>query len=215
MRVVKMTKHNGKAFIDANILIYAHSYKNVDAFEWINQLYKDIYSHKMVLDELLMSGVREKVASFIENEIWTLFDPDDETHLSEEMYSIYNAYVRDVQEAFRELDIKKEKEGRPLKNTNDLGEIHCLAAALLLNATIICSNDHDIKEVIADTPLKITIDEEKDSILIQRDTLEDFCCDVIQYNIEKRSIVRKFFKATQPERLERLDKRLQDFDEKH
>ncbi len=36
-------------------------------------------------------------------------------------------------------------QGRFLKNTNDLGEMHSLAAAMLLSAGIICSNDLDIR----------------------------------------------------------------------
>ena len=50
-------------------------------------------------------------------------------------------------------------QGRLLKGTNDLGEIHCLAAALLLSATIICSNDGDIQEVIDDNQLEVASEE--------------------------------------------------------
>lgn len=202
-------KRDGKVFIDANILIYAHSYKHTDVFEWINSLYEEIYIHKMVLDELILGPVRQKVESFIEAQKWILFDPDDETTLSEDMFSIYDAYVRDIQRAFRKLDEKKQHEGRPLKNTSDLGEMHCLAAAMLLSANIICSNDYDIREIIVDTPLMITLNEEEDSVLIQQDTLEDFCYYVIVYEIGKRKTVRKFFKLIQPDRLDQLDKRIQ------
>ena len=113
-----------------------------------------------------------------------------------------------MREAFYQLNVKKEAEGRRLKNTNDLGEIHSLAAAMLLSAGIICSNDFDIREVIEDTPIYVTVEEEEESILMEQDTLEDFCYFVVSYGIAERSIVRKFFKAIQPQNLEKLDSRI-------
>lgn len=202
-------KREGKAFIDANVIIHANVFERADVFQWINDLYEEIYIHIEVLNELKVSSVKKKVIQFVESGQWRLFDPEEETYIpTEEMYDLYIKYVRDIQDAFRQLDEKKVKQGRPLKNTNDLGEIYSLAAAMLLSAGIICSNDFDIREVIEDTPIRITENEEKESILMQQDSLEDFCFFVITHGVADKSTVRKFLKATHSHRISNLDFRL-------
>lgn len=201
-------KRKGKVFIDANILIHAASYQSADVFQWINELYEEIYIHKAVLDELRISSVRQKVEMYIEQGAWYMFDPDDEATLSDDLFAIYEGYMHDMRQAFADLNQKKIREDRSLKHTNDLGEMHCLAAAVLLGASIICSNDYDIKEVIEDASVKVTIDEENESIFVEQDTLVDFCYYVIRKEITSRSVARKFLKATQPGKVSNLDRRL-------
>ena len=200
-----MNKRGGKVFVDANILVYADAYQADDVFHWIHQLYDQVYIHKMVLDELLQSRVRQKVQSYLDSNQWHLFDPDDENHLCNELYEIYEVYVQQITAAFRKLDFKKQTTGRRLKGTNDLGEIHCLSAALLLNATIICSNDLDIQEVIDDNQLVILSLDEQKNIPLTQDTLTDFCFHVCRYRIASATKVRKLIKTFQKERLATLD----------
>lgn len=202
-------KRKGKVFIDANMIIHAGSFQKTDVFQWLNQLYEEIYIHIEVLNELQVASVRKKADEFIASGQWILFDPQAETLIpTEELYDLYVIYLRGMREAFYQLDVKKEAEGRRLKNTNDLGEIHSLAAAMLLSAGIICSNDLDIREVIEDAPIYITIEEDEESVLMEQDTLEDFCCFVISHEIAERSMVRKFFKAIQPQKIEKFDRRI-------
>lgn len=202
-------KRKGKAFIDANIIIHAGSFQKTDVFQWINHLYEEIYIHTEVLKELQVPSIRKKAEELIASGQWILFDPQEEAIIpTEDLYDLYLIYLGEMREAFHQLDVKKEAEGRRLKNTNDLGEIHSLAAAMLLSASIICSNDFDIREVIEDTPIYITVEEEEESALMEQDTLEDFCYFVISFGIAERSVVRKFFKAIQPQNIEKLDRRI-------
>jgi rRNA-processing protein FCF1 len=203
-----MTMRKGKVFIDANIIKYATDYQKMDVFSWINALYEEIYIHQSVLEELVVTSLRQKAEEMLQSKQWKLFNPDEESTLSDELFPLYESYVKDVRNSFRQLDEKKQVEGRPLKHTNDIGEIHSLAAAMILSANIICSNDFDIREVIEDAPIMITIDEEKDSILIEQDTLEDFCFYVVKFDIAKIKIVRKFFKSIQPNKLEQFEQRI-------
>lgn len=193
-------KYEGKVFIDANIIIYAETFEKEDVFDWINQLYDEIYIHKEVLDELLIPALKQKINNFIEKGHWILFDPNkDDSIQNEGMYELYLAYLEQVKKGFFQLDKKKELAGRDKKNTTDIGEIHSMAAAMLISARIICSNDYDIREVIEDTPIIIAPeDEEADSYLLEQHTLEDFCISVCSYGIAKKSSVRKFYKAINP-----------------
>lgn len=201
-------KRSGKVFIDANIIIHAESFQKADVFGWLHGLYEEVYIHKTVLDELRISSVRMKVETFIAEKKWILFDPADENTVSDETYELYQSFVRDMQDAFHQLNEKKAEEKRYLKHTNDLGEIHSMAAAMLLSANIICSNDLGIREVIDDFQIFITVNEDEGSVLLEQDTLEDFCYYVIVYDIDKRSLARKFFKSIQPDRIQVLDDRL-------
>ncbi|PJO44892.1 hypothetical protein [Lysinibacillus xylanilyticus] len=179
----------------------------------IDALYDEVYIHKVVYDELLLSEVKQNVDAKL-NDGWILFDPDDEDALSDYRYEIYNQYLVDVKQGFTDLDEKKTREGRPLKYTNDLGEMHSLAAAMLLGASIIFSNDYDILEDIKDSELRITVDEAEDSELIQHDTLVDFCFYLVVFDIEAKANVRKFLKAIQPFKVSVLDERLKQFQPK-
>ncbi|MDM5246124.1 hypothetical protein [Lysinibacillus sp. G4S2] len=202
-----MKKRKGKVLIDSNILIFATEYKIINVFQLIDALYDEVYIHKMVYDELLLNEVKQNVDAKLKDG-WILFDPDDEVTLSDDIYEIYNRYLVDVKQGFDDQNEKKKREGRPLKHTNDLGEMHCLAAAMLLGASIIFSNDYDIREIIQDSKLCITVDEAEESVLIQHDTLLDFCCYLVVFEIETKSNVREFLKAIQPLKVSGLDERL-------
>lgn len=195
-------------FIDANIIIHAASFRQADVFDWLNRLYGRIIIHIEVLEELKISSVREKVEVLIAEGKWTLFNPESEVSIeTDALYELYLVYLQEVRLAFEQLDEKKIREGRPLKHTNDLGEIHSLAAARLLSAELICSDDADIREVITDADLRVINYEDKE-VLIRQHTLIDFCIHLQRYDIVKRSMVRKFFKSIRPHDIQRLDKQM-------
>lgn len=204
-----MNKRPGKVFVDTNILLHADMYQHDNIFDWIDALYEEVYIHQMVLDEILSARARKKVTQYIDDGRWRLFNPDDENCLSDDLYVIYEGYVKQIKQAFRALDQKKVTQGRRLKGTNDLGEIHCLAAALLLSATIICSNDGDIQEVIDDNELEVVSQDEQQNMKLVQDTLRDFCYYICLHEIASGPKVRKLLKAFQKEKLHELDTLLQ------
>lgn len=195
-------------FIDANIIIHAASFRQADVFDWLNRLYGRIIIHIEVLEELKISSVREKIEVLIAEGKWTLFNPESEVSIeTDALYELYLVYLQEVRVAFEQLDEKKIREGRPLKHTNDLGEIHSLAAARLLSAELICSDDADIREVITDADLRVINYEDKE-VLIRQHTLIDFCMHLQRRDIVKRSMVRKFFKSIRPHDIKRFDKQM-------
>lgn len=195
-------------FIDANIIIYAVSFRQADVFDWLNRLYGRILIHVEVLEELKISSVREKVDVLIAEGRWTLFNPESEVSIeTDALYDLYLVYLQEVRLAFEQLDEKKIREGRPLKHTSDLGEIHSLAAARLLSADLICSDDADIHEVITDADLRV-INYDEEEVLIRQHTLIDFCLNLRRHDIVKRSEVRKFFKSVRPQDMNRFDKQM-------
>lgn len=197
-------------FIDANIIIHAASFRQANVFDWINSLYGQILIHVEVLNELKTSSVRDKVDAFINDGKWALFDPESEASIAtDDLYDLYLVYLTEVRFAFQQLDEKKKREGRPLKHTSDLGEIHSLAAARLISAGLICSDDADIREVIKDAELYIVNQEEQET-LIRQHTLLDFCIHLKRYEVVKRSQIRKFFKTIRPRDLDILDIHIDD-----
>ncbi len=195
-------------FIDANIIIHAASFRQADVFDWLNRLYERILVHVEVLEELKISSVREKVDVLIAEGRWTLFNPESEVSIeTDALYDLYLVYLQEVRMAFEQLDEKKIREGRPLKHTSDLGEIHSLAAARLLSADLICSDDADIREVITDADLRV-INEDEEEVLIRQHTLIDFCMNLKRHDIVKRSTVRKFFKSIRPRDLNQFDEQM-------
>lgn len=76
---------------------------------------------------------------------------------------------------------------------------------MLLSATIICSNDGDIQEIIEDNQLEVASIDEAYNIRILQDTLVDFCFYTIRHGIASESKARKFLKAFQKDKLHELD----------
>lgn len=183
----------GRVFIDTNIINVAVIYKRENIIEWINNLYEEIYIHSSVLNELLIN--RFYAEQQIQHGNWILFNPDDENCLSDEEYIIYESYKENVQDGFYRLIEKKKRQGREIKITSNIGEIDSLAAALFLSAKIICSNDYEIREVIANDGFYTAASEEDIPQLITQDTIEDFCVYCVEYGIATKKAVRKLFKV--------------------
>ncbi|MGO4546778.1 hypothetical protein AB4Z29_18435 [Paenibacillus sp. 2TAB23] len=200
----------GKVFVDSNILIHAATFRSANVFSWIDSQYSEIYIHQVVLKELLKSEVRKPVEDYIAQGKWKLFNPEDEKALTDEDFALYQSYFRDMREAFAKLDEKKKAQNRPIKHTNNLGEIHSLAAALLIGASIICSNDYDIGEVIQDTPILVTWDEDNPNKLMEQDTLVDFCYYTIKEDPTKSRVVRKFLNVIDSNKVTELDRLIKD-----
>lgn len=184
----------GKVFIDANIINFAAVYEKNDILDWINRLYEEVYIHISVLNELLLKTVRDKAQKMIDDKIWVLFDPDNPECLSEDSFVIYERFANAIKNGFQRLEMKKKLEGREVKNTSNFGEIESLAAAMVISANFICSNDFDIREVIQDEKLFVSPNEEDTPQLIKQDTVEDICFLSVQQSISSRKEVRQFFK---------------------
>lgn len=80
----------------------------------------------------------------------------------------------------------------------------------MLGASIICSNDYDIKEVIQDTPIYVTYDEAFTNALLKQDTLVNFCFYTIKYGVEKSRVVRRFLNVVDDSRVSDLCRLLED-----
>lgn len=197
---------DGIVFLDANILIHADRYDSDNVFVWLEQVYDDIYIHNEVFKEIQNKELKLFVQSKFDDKSWTLFDQTDEALLSEEEYDEFETYVTIVRDAFRKVHRWKEQQGIPVKDKKNTGELYSLAAALLLNARYICSNDFEISQVIEKGDLRVMISEEEDELIVH-DTLLDFCS--LAY---ASGIPRKKVKAF----LRRSDlKRIDDFDRRH
>lgn len=146
------------------------------------------------MKELLIQPIRDKVQSLIDKRVWILFNPDDPECISDDEFIIYESYVDLVKEGFKHLDIKKQQQGRVVKRTSNIGEIDSLAAAMLISANYICSNDYDIREVIQDEKLSVSLDEHLPPVLIEQDTIEDICYLCVEMKIASKKEVRQFFK---------------------
>lgn len=208
--------HREAAIVDANMLNYAYKVGFVDVFGWFNRLYSKIYIHQEVLNEILEPSVKRKVVGFIDDKIWTLYDPEDEDCVSDEQKVIYDDAVSKVRRGFRNLKERKRSLGQKVKNTRNEGEIHTISAALLLGANIISSNDYEIAEVVDAEQFTVYSEELEDIVLIQQHTLEDFCVFCTQHGIASRKDMRKVFKIALAddkklsEKLKALDRRLDD-----
>lgn len=185
----------GKVFIDANVLNFAAVYQNSNVWNWLNELYETVYIHVSVLNELLIKQVQDKVQEMIDDHTWILFDPDDPGCISDEQFVIYERFKDLIKQGFVRLSIKKKQEGREVKHTSNIGEIDSLAAAMFLSANFICSNDYEIRELIQDENLCVSLSEEQPPQLIIQDTIEDLCVLIVEAGISSKKEVRKFFKV--------------------
>ncbi|MEH6941856.1 hypothetical protein [Bacillus sp. JJ722] len=207
----------GKVFIDTNMIKYAHVVEKVDMFDWLQKVYESIYIHKEVLDELYGTEAYTVASHLVADGTWELFNPDDANCLDMVQKLLYDEQLKLVEDAFRELSRRKKADGKTVKTTNNTGEIHSLAAALILNAEIISSNDYEIREIIEYEKFTIISDVSNNRMLIQQDTLEDFCVLCVKHGIaDNRKQVKTLLSVALrgdpklKEKKEKLDERLRD-----
>ncbi|ANZ63142.1 hypothetical protein AYR62_02870 [Secundilactobacillus paracollinoides] len=178
------------AFIDTNILLYAAFFKKYSVFDWVDGLYKEIIIHRVVLDELLTE--RAYINAEIVKRHWKIFD---DRSLSEAESSVYKNYVHMVQAGFKKVNRKRQVAGKRVKTTANRGEIGSIAACLLTDTPLICSNDFDIREVVLDQNY-VYVDLYGEEHLIIQDSLEDFCFYCVHDLHVPVSHVRQFLKST-------------------
>lgn len=206
-----MTDRTNKVFIDSNMLMFAAEFQKADVFEWMDQLYDEIYIHQEVLNELILPSMKSKVETFLSTGRWQLFIP--RTHLSNPEFEVYQERLSDVKYAFSQMRLNAIKAGELVKSTTDLGEIATLAACMMIGAQIICSNDFDIRKIVEQEDYCIFTDE-ADLPIIQ-DSAEDFCFHCYKNGIANRKDVRKFFghifretPSIRQRKMDQLDNRL-------
>lgn len=188
-----MSNRSDKVFIDSNMIIFAADFQQANVFDWINELYQNVYIHKEVYNELLFPSVKNTIDGLIAGGKWSLFDPKSVTSLSPIEQEIYQQRLTDVKDAFHRMNLQRIAAGKRPKTVSNLGEIATIAACLMINAGIICSNDFDIRTVVVMEDYRILL-EDKDE-LINQDSAEDFCVYCVQQNVVSRKLVRNFYKT--------------------
>lgn len=127
------------------------------------------------------------------------------------MYYLLRSQVTDN---MLSLNKKRRSAGQIIKHTANTGEISILAACLLINGNIICSNDSDVRDVIAQEQYQILDIGTQQDVTIRQENLIDLCVKVQELGIAKRKDVRKFYGAIIGNRknreklIETLDSRL-------
>ncbi|MEK4277673.1 hypothetical protein [Paenibacillus sp. FSL R7-0026] len=183
-------------FIDANIIFYIHDIKQHNFPDVIERVYKKVMIHPEVLKELSLSG-----KAFANDKIrygkWILFDDSKLTTTEQRMY-LNN--ITDIDEKLDEIDNRRGKE-----ESAGTGEIYSLAAASVINAEYICSNDYSIKDVIQELPLIVypNGDDEQEPDFIKQHRFLDLCRIICEGNLLERNQVFKCYKTAL--RLVKLD----------
>ncbi|QFT91166.1 hypothetical protein FIU87_21170 [Bacillus sp. THAF10] len=190
-----MTIRAGKVIVDTNILMNALDFRKCNVYDWIDEVYEEIFVHIEVVNEFRIETEQKAIIAEIKKRGWNLFDHNDQTCLPNNQKTLYWKYVNNASEGFENLKTKKEAQKRIPKTSSNLGEIHSLALAQLISANIINSNDYEIREVIEDEKILVYSTDIERDIFIEQDTVEDFCTYCVQGRIAKPSDVIKFFRV--------------------
>lgn len=175
-------------FIDANIIFYIHDIKQYDFPDVIEKVYKKVIIHPEVIKELSLAG-RAFANEKIRTGKWTLFD-DSKLSTTEQRMYLNNLTVIDSK--LKQIDMIRGKE-----ESAGTGEIYSLAAASVIHAEYICSNDYSIKDVIQEVPLKVypNGDDEQEPDFIKQHRFLDLCQMICEGNLLERSQVFKCYKT--------------------
>lgn len=175
-------------FIDANIIFYIHDIKSHNFSDIIEKVYKKVIIHPEVLKELSLSGqtfVKEKIRL----KKWILFDDSILTPIEKRMY-LKN--ITDIDEKLKEVDTSRGKE-----ESAGTGEIYSLAAASIIHAEYICSNDYSLEDVIQQLPIKVypNGDDEQEPDFIKQHRFLDLCKIIHEGGLLERNQVFKCYKT--------------------
>lgn len=185
--------------IDANIIFYIHDITNVPGFsDIIETVYQQVIIHEKVYDELSSTG-KKFVDDKIKDRLWVMFD---DASLSATQKIEYQLLINDIDKKLVQIDQQRGK-----LNSLGTGEIYSLAAATVIHAEFVCSNDYSIQNVIDELSLEIYPggnDEVEPQLLTQHRFVE-LCALVCEKGILDRSQVFKGFKIAL--RLTKLENR--------
>lgn len=183
-----IANQNTKSFIDTNMIQFAANFDSDNVFSWIDAVYGRVYIHTAVFDELMYSKPKHVVDDLLRAGNWLLFDQEEHSAIEKD---IYDQYFDDVQQAFFRMNESRLEQGLSAKAISNVGEMHTLAACLLIDAGIICSNDFDIRHVIDQEHYTINLDDQ--SVPVRQDSAADFCYLCDHQNIARRKTIKNFF----------------------
>lgn len=195
--------------IDANIIFYIHDIKRVKGFpDIVENVYDQVIIHDKVYDELLPAG-KHFADSKIQAGLWRKFD---EASLSSTQKIEYRQLINDIDQKLEQIDQKRGK-----LDSLGTGEIYSLAAATVIHAEFVCSNDYSIQEVIDELSLEVFPDgndELEQKPLVQHRFVE-LCALACKKEILERKQVFKGFKvamrSTKMENKIEYDKLIKEF----
>ena len=177
-----------KCLVDSNIIYYAISFGKTDVTELLAKVYGQVIIHMEVYNELSSAG-KAAVQDKWDSGEWEKFDPSTLTTTEN---ILYRQYTRDIQAELKKVDAERGKKGQ-----RGLGEIHSMAAALILNAEYICSNDFSIEMVIENLNLIIYINnDEENPYLIAQHKLLEFCKICVENTLCNRNTMKAFFQSS-------------------
>lgn len=182
-----------KVFIDTNIIFSLLKIRNENALLWVKQLYEEVYIHETVLEELRYPTTKERVQELIDSKEWILFE---ESTLTVTQSKEYQNIIKRLFITFENLT--NSKYGNSPKKPSNLGEIYSIAAAAVINANVITSNDLSVKEAIEIEKIMIIPEDDMnaEATLINQDTLEDFCFYCVENKICKEKIASYVIRDT-------------------
>lgn len=185
-----MNVANSKAcFVDANIIFYIHDVAAVEEFPNIlEKVYNQVFIHREVINELSIDG-KKFVQKKMDEGKWIKFE---ETLISEIQMIEYRQLITNISTKLKEID-----EARGKVDSMGTGEIYSLAAATVMNAEFICSNDYSVQNVIESLSLQVYPggDEELEPVLLKQHRFVELCALVCEKEVLKRGQVYKGFKT--------------------
>lgn len=175
--------------IDANIIFYIYDITSVEGFsDILEKVYSQVIIHDKVYEELSLAGKRF-TDSKIKAGLWVKFN---DSNLTPTQKKEYQQLITDISHQLELIDQRRGK-----VDSLGIGEIYSLAAATVIHAEFVCSNDYSIQDVINDLSLEIYPngdDELEPKLLIQHRFIE-LCALVCEKGILERSQVFKGFKT--------------------
>lgn len=175
--------------IDANIIYYIHDITKVNGFsDIVEKVYNQVIIHEKVYDELPATG-KKFVDSKIRNSLWKMFD---DANLSSTQKIEYQQMIKGIDQKLTEIDRRRGK-----LNSLGTGEIYSLAAATVIHAEFVCSNDYSVQDVIDELSLEVYPygnDELEPRLLIQH-TFIQLCALICKKGVLERNQVFKGFKT--------------------
>jgi len=141
------------ALIETQLLVQIGQFEPSHVFSWLQIMYKVIYIHIEVYQELTDSQLKRQVTRLIEQGAWVLFSP---ARLNSAEQAIYQAHVVMLTQAWLAENDQRLQRGQPISLLTQPSTLATVAASLTWNIPTVCSDNTELTQLIAQHRLQVT-----------------------------------------------------------
>jgi len=181
------------ALIETQLLIQMAQFQASHVIGWLQNLYKVVYIHIDVYQELTDGQLKRQVTRLIMRGDWVIFSP---ARLSATEHALYQAHLVMLTSAWLTTNQQALQRQQPISLLTQPSTLATLAANLTWDIPIICSDNPELTDFINHQDLKVNDHSKRPSRRLQQVTALQLSQQLAQRHLITPAVARLFYEQT-------------------